>query len=114
MRVQKCRELLAIHNEDPDGFFAKMVTGYESWFHYYTPEEKRQSMQWKHDGSSRPKKFWRAPSAGKQMATVFWDTEVILMVEWLPQGTTVNSVIYCGILTQLCQKIQQWHKNKWE
>lgn len=32
---------------------------------------------------------------------------------WFP-GTTVNSVIYCGILTHLYQKIQQQHKNKWE
>jgi hypothetical protein len=38
--------------------------------------------------------------------------EGILMVEWLPQGTAVNSVIYCGILTHLCWKIQQCHKDK--
>jgi hypothetical protein len=30
--------------------------------------------------SSWPKKFWTAPSAGKQVATVFLDMESILMV----------------------------------
>jgi hypothetical protein len=51
-----------------------------------------------------PKKFQITPSAGKQMVTVFWDTEGILMVEWLPQGTTVNSVIYCSILKHLASQ----------
>jgi hypothetical protein len=36
------------------------------------------------------------------MAMVFWDMEGILMVEWLPEGTTANGVDYCGILTRLC------------
>jgi hypothetical protein len=28
-----------IHGEDPDGFFARLVTGDESWFHYCPPEK---------------------------------------------------------------------------
>jgi hypothetical protein len=60
--------------------------------------KERQLMQWKHDGSPRPKKFQTASSAGKWLATVFWDMEGILMVVWLPQGTTVNSVVYCSII----------------
>jgi hypothetical protein len=32
----------------------------------------------------QPKKFQTAPSAGKQMATVFWDMVGIQMVEWFP------------------------------
>lgn len=62
-----------IHSEDLDDFFAQLVTEDESWFHYQTPEKKRQSMHWKHDRSPQPKKFQIAPSAGKQMTTVFWD-----------------------------------------
>jgi hypothetical protein len=81
----------SILSQDPDGLFARLVTGDESWFHYHTHEKKRQSMQWKHDGNPRPKKFRTASSAGKQTATVFWDKEGILMVELIPQGTTVNS-----------------------
>jgi hypothetical protein len=54
----------------------------------------------------QPKTFWTAPSAGKHMATVLWNVEGILMVECLPQATTANSVIKCGILIHLCQKSQ--------
>jgi hypothetical protein len=82
---------------------SRLVTGDESWFHYHTSGKKRQSMQQKFDKSPWPKKFQTAPSAGKQIATVFWDMEDILMVEWLPQRTTVNSVIYCSILISLSE-----------
>jgi hypothetical protein len=37
MWAQKC-ELLIIHDEEPDGFFARLVRGGESWFHCHTPE----------------------------------------------------------------------------
>jgi hypothetical protein len=59
-------------------------------------------MEWKHDGSPQLKKFQTAPSARKQMPMFFWDMEGILMVGWRPHRTTVNGVIYCGILTHLC------------
>jgi hypothetical protein len=35
MWVQKCQ---VIHSEDPEGFFARLVTERESWFHYHTPK----------------------------------------------------------------------------
>jgi hypothetical protein len=41
-------------------------------------------MQQKHDERPRPKKLWTALSAGKQMASVFWDLENSLLMEWLP------------------------------
>ena len=40
-------------------------------------------MQWKHDESPGPEKLWTALSAGKQMASVFWDIEDSLLMEWL-------------------------------
>jgi hypothetical protein len=60
-------------------------------------------MQQKHGRSPWHKKFQTAPSAGKQMAKVFGDIKQILMVEWLPQSTAVNNVIYSGILTSLLE-----------
>jgi histone-lysine N-methyltransferase SETMAR len=37
-------------------------------------------------------------SARKPMATVFWDRKGVLMVEFMQQGTTVNSEVYCETL----------------
>jgi histone-lysine N-methyltransferase SETMAR len=32
------------------------------------------------------------------MCTVFWDRQGVLLVEFLPQGTTINSSVYCETL----------------
>jgi histone-lysine N-methyltransferase SETMAR len=40
-------------------------------------------------------------SARKLMETVFWDRKGVLMVEFMQQGTTRTSQIYCETLTKL-------------
>ena len=40
------------------------------------------------------------------MCTVFWDRQGILLVEFLPQGTTTNSAVYCEMLKKLRRAIQ--------
>jgi hypothetical protein len=59
-----------------------------------------------HGGSLWPKAFWTARSGGKLEAMVFCDMAGILMVVWLPQWTTVSSVVYCSIKTS-------WHRKCW-
>ena len=49
-----------------------------------------QSMQWKHSGSPLPKKLKRVSSAKKVMASVFWDSQGVIMSEYLEQGRTIN------------------------
>ncbi|KAK3084741.1 hypothetical protein FSP39_018193 [Pinctada imbricata] len=56
-------------------FLQRFVTMYETWVHHFTPEAKQQSKQWKHPGAPLPKKAKTVPSAGKVMASVFWDAE---------------------------------------
>ena len=52
-----------------------------------------QSKQWKHLGSPPPKKFKRVYSAGKVMASIFWDSQGVIMIE---QGRTINDAYYAG------------------
>jgi hypothetical protein len=70
------------------------VTGDETWVHHYDPETKQESMQWTHQGSPPPKKFKVQKSAGKIMATVFWDIEGILLIEYMPHKTTITGASY--------------------
>jgi len=51
-------------------------------------------MQWKHVSSPSPKKFKLQPSAGKVMARVFWDTQGVVLVGFVPPGHTVNADYY--------------------
>jgi hypothetical protein len=45
-------------------------------------------------------------SARKLMAAVFWDRKGVLMVEFMQQGTTITSEVYCKTLKKLCRVIQ--------
>ena len=58
-RCHDCREMVELINSDPAVLDA-LVTCDESWIYCYDPETKRQSSQWKHAGSPRPKKASRA------------------------------------------------------
>ena len=71
--VDACEELLWHFEAEGDGFFARIVTGDETWVHYHEPETKRASKEWCRSTSPKPKKFWTQTSAGKIMLTLFWD-----------------------------------------
>ena len=69
--------------------------------HYYEPENKAQSHQWVGPGFPRPKKFKTQPSAGKVMATVFWDAKGVIMLDFLPKRSIITGVYYTNLLDQL-------------
>ena len=59
-----------------------MISG-ATWVHYYTPEKKQQSKEWKLAESPAPKKAKAVRSVGKVMASVFWDAKCILLIDYL-------------------------------
>jgi len=40
-------------------------------------------------------------SAGKVLASIFWDQDGILLIDYLPKGQTINAVYYSSLLVQL-------------
>ena len=66
IRASVCSALLK-RFRSKDDFLLGLVTLYETWVHYYEPENKAQSRQWVGSGSPRPKKFKTQPSACKVM-----------------------------------------------
>ena len=70
----------------------------ETWVHYYEPENKAQSCQSVGPGSPRPKKFKTQPSAGKVMATVFWDAQGVIMLDFLAKKSTITGAYYANLL----------------
>jgi len=73
----------------------------ETRLYNYDPETKQQSMEWRHSGSSRPKKFRVQKSAGKVLAAIFWDQDGILLIDYHPNGQTINAEYYSSLLVQL-------------
>ena len=93
-------------------FLLRLVTVYETWVHYYEPENKAQSRQWVGPGSPRPKKFKTQPSAGKVMATVFWDAKGDIMLDCLPKRSAITGVYYANLLDQLRTAIREKRRGK--
>jgi hypothetical protein len=50
---------------------------------------------------SAPKKTRSVPSAGRLMASVFWDAEGILFIGYLEKCKTVTGEYYSNLLTRL-------------
>jgi hypothetical protein len=55
-------------------------------------------VEWHHASFPKKKKFGAAPSAGKIMVTVFWDSEGLLHVAIIIRGTTINSEAHVNML----------------
>ena len=70
------------------------------------------SRSWVGPGSWRPKKFQTQPSAGKVMATVFWDAKGIIMLDFLPKRSTITGVYYANLLDQLRTAIREKSRGK--
>jgi histone-lysine N-methyltransferase SETMAR len=100
-RVAISRANLDLFNDNPEEFLFRVVTGDETWLHYYDPETKQQSMQWVHKNSPPPKKFRVQASAGKLMATVFWDAKGVIHIDYVPPKTTITGQYYAELLMRL-------------
>ena len=106
------RTNLNLFEEDPSNLLKRFVTMDETWVHPFTPEAKQQSKQWNHPGLPPPKKAKTVPSAGKVMATVFWDADGILLIDYLQKGQTINGTYYASLLAQLREKIKIKRRGK--
>jgi hypothetical protein len=53
-----------------------------------------------HSPNKQEKLNKRCLPARKLMATVFWDRKGVLMVEFMQQGTTIRSEVYCETLNK--------------
>ena len=81
----------------------------ESWIYCYDPEIKRQSSQWKHAGSPRPKKAKQSKSTHKLLMIPFFDSTGMIYMYWVPTGQTVNKEYYVEVLREF-RKIFRWKR----
>jgi len=89
---QSYEQILEFFRRDPNDFLSRLVTTDETWLYHYDPETKQQRMEQRHSG-------WRVQkSAGKVLASIFWDQDGILLIDCLPKGQTINAVYYSSLL----------------
>ncbi|KFD68770.1 hypothetical protein M514_02755, partial [Trichuris suis] len=87
-RVAHSKEVLELFENSEEDFLRRIVTGDEVWLCHYDPESEQQSRQWKHVNSPRPKRARLEPRLGKILATIFWDAEGILLIDYMEDGGT--------------------------
>jgi histone-lysine N-methyltransferase SETMAR len=110
--VKACRGIIKYFRDNKANFLDRIVTMDETWLFCYDPETKQQSMQWRHAGSPRHKKFRQVRSKEKVMASVFWDCIGIIMIDYLEYGKTVNKEYYTSLLTKLRDEIKAKRRGK--
>jgi len=100
-RVEFATDLLIRMDTDSENFFRRIVTGDEVWIYQYDPETKQQSKEWLPKGSRAPIKFKQERSGKKVMATVFWDSEGVILVDFLDEKKTITAQYYVEVLKKL-------------
>ena len=85
----------------------------ETWIHHFTLESNRKSFERTAAGESpltRPK---AQPLAGKVLASIFWDAQGILFIDYLEKERSINSKYYIALLVHLKKEIpKKWSQMK--
>ena len=86
VRLNISNGLLAQFRRNKTEFWRRLITVDETWIHHYTPGTKIQSEQWTVKGNPASKKAKTLFSAGKVMATVFWDSHGVVLIDYFLKG----------------------------
>jgi hypothetical protein len=78
----------------------------------YDPETKEQYQKWRYSGSSHSKKFKTHNSLSKMLASVFWDRDVILLVDYLEKSAAIMPEYYIALHDKLKQQLISKRRGK--
>lgn len=106
-RVIDSERNLDMFRRNPKEFLRRFVTMDETWIHHYTPESNKQSATWLEPGESRGKRPKTQTSAGKVMASIFWDAHGVILIDYLEKGRTITGDYYVALLDRLNDEIKK-------
>ena len=96
-RYETCRIHLEMCQNEGENLLNNIITIDETWVRAYDPELKRQSVEWRHEGSPRTQKFRQIPSPVKLMVILTYDVQGVIlchMVKLLMHSTMLH---FCKI-----------------
>ena len=99
---ERCLQLFPRNKKE---FLHKYMTMDETWIHHFTLDSNQQSNEWTAAVESHPKRSKTQTSAGKVLASVFWDAQGILFINYLEKGRTIYSEYYIALLVCLKEEI---------
>lgn len=93
-QCQMTRNFITEYDSNKVTFLDKLVTMDETWVNFFTPELKRQSMQWLPKGVTSQKAKIQN-STHKLMLVAFFDAQGLVYQHYLPPQTKINSDNHC-------------------
>ena len=81
--------------------------------HHFTLKSNWQSTEWTATGESSSKQSKTQISASNVLASIFWDAQGILFIDYFEKGRTINSENCIALLVSLKEKIaKKWSQMK--
>ena len=77
----------------------------ETWIHQFTLGSNQQSAEWTTAGESRPKRPKTQTSTDKFLASVLWDAQGILFIDYPGKEKSINSEYHIALLVRLKEEI---------
>jgi len=94
-------------------FFERLLTADESWFLQDYPLDKMGARYWRVEGMEAPPRPALTDIHGrKSMATVFFDCDGVVHIDWLPRGHTVTSAFYGALLERVRESLRRKRPGK--
>ena len=99
-RVASSQELLGSYTSDEELFCRRFVTGDKTWIYHWVPLSKLEFLQWKDVDRHT---FTRIC---KSAISFFWDTDGLLMTDYLHPGKTTTGQYYAALTLKLLDVIK--------
>ncbi|XP_074604095.1 histone-lysine N-methyltransferase SETMAR-like [Brevipalpus obovatus] len=90
VRVESSREIISTWEENWSELIDRIVTTDETWVCYENTDTRFSAAEWRKKSSKPPEIPKLRANKRKIMATVFWDSKGILMVDILPPNQTLT------------------------
>ena len=84
-----------MHQNEGENLLNNIITIDETWIRAYEPELKRQSFEWRHEGSPRRQKLRQNRSPVNLMVILAYDVQGVSLCHFVPHGETDCTVLCC-------------------
>lgn len=93
-RVRICRLWLEMFEPNGPRRLSDVVTGDECWISFFTMKDKQSNMVWLTEDEPRPDVLKTGFRSRKRMFTIFFNSQGVVAVDILPEGSTVTAKYY--------------------
>lgn len=89
-------------------FFRRYVKMDKTWLHRFTPKSSTVSHKWTARDEPNSKRGKTQQSAGKVIASLFWDARGIICIDYLEKRKNTNANYYLALLDRLRDEIEKF------